>query len=154
MTRALALLLLLVAGGCDLFGAGCPPVSFGLECALIGEWDLDTVGGEPAPGALEVESGFSGFLSVPSGLEGCGPFQGPFGGSAPLDDVDEGPVTVRLWQTSALCEDDVVVRHSVDLNGRVALEGDRLTLTLRQDRLLGDGAFPLFREPTALVFSR
>ena len=149
MRAVFAIALAALVGGCDLLGDGCPPASFGLECAMIGEWDLDTVDGQRASGVLEVQSGFDGFLSVPSGSEDCGAFRGPLGGSAPNGDVSEGAITVRVWQVSSGCG-----RYSVDLNGRAALDGDRLTLTLVQDRVLGDGTFPLFREPSVLVFSR
>ena len=139
----LAVLALLAAvpwvlGGCSLVGGGCPPATFGLECELIGEWDLVSIDGEAASGALEVDSFTDGFLQLPNTDPNCSPVRGAFSGSASLDDDEGTPrrFSIRLWQAAWEC-DDREQRVVIDLETRATIEGDELTLVATtQDRAL------------------
>lgn len=150
MTRLLFLLALAAPlGACDLID-GCPPTAFGDECAALGEWRLQTLDGDRATGRIELEDLGDVYLALPSGIEGCGEFRGAASWSM---SETEGTLRIRTWRARATC-DDGGLAYGLDLNGTYALDGDRLTVRWRPDRLLSDGEIPSLGDGAELVFVR
>lgn len=163
LATVLGLSLTMLIGGCSLFGGGCPPATFGLECEIIGEWDLISIGGETAAGVLEVDAFSDGFLSLPNADPACSPVSGAYTGSASLDD-DEGeprPFQIRLWQARWTCpnptdpDEDLPFSSVVDLATQATIDGDELTLVARIVDANGPLPIPdLASGRTTLVFER
>lgn len=155
----LLVLLALSAGlsSCSLFGLGCPPTAFGEECDVLGEWRLQTLGGEAATGRLELEDLGDAYVVLPSGIEGCESLRGAARWS--LSDT-EGTFEVRLWNARAECDDGGGLAYTVDFGGRYELDGDRLSVTWYPDaRLASNGStsdttIPALGDLASLVFVR
>lgn len=159
--RALILFALAAAlGGCDLFSS-CPPASFGAECDLIGEWTLVSIDGERTVGVMELSDVGDAYFAIDTGETGpYGPYDLWRGGArwsvGTQDDVSD-TFTVRTWFAASdledpdACPDGVACarRATFDADGRFELDGDRVTLRLR------DSAFgPAGPLAGTLVFER